>query len=218
MALTKVLTGGLAADAVDNTILKLDDDYALTGTVTGAGSFQKVSSSTSTTTGISSLVIALPTTTDFSNLKLILRGIKCESVVSNHWGMRFRNVGGSIITSTSYSFIQNYSYSNDSDNGTVPWNDLNATSIFFGGYVGDGSDDSEMASWEIDIQQSAATDRYTRGFVRKGLEKRHNDTYHYGAVGSFYVSSNNALDQIEIFAHTTPNFTTYGYALYKMML
>ena len=35
MALTKVLTGGLALDAVDNTILKLDDDYALTGTVTG---------------------------------------------------------------------------------------------------------------------------------------------------------------------------------------
>jgi hypothetical protein len=35
MALTKVLTGGIALDAVDNTILKLDDDYALTGTVTG---------------------------------------------------------------------------------------------------------------------------------------------------------------------------------------
>jgi hypothetical protein len=37
MALTKVNTGGLALDAVDNTILKLDDDYALTGAVTGAG-------------------------------------------------------------------------------------------------------------------------------------------------------------------------------------
>jgi len=37
MALTKVRTGGITADAVDNTILKLDDNYALTGTVTGAG-------------------------------------------------------------------------------------------------------------------------------------------------------------------------------------
>ena len=37
MALTKVLTGGLALDAVDNTILKLDDDYALTGAISGAG-------------------------------------------------------------------------------------------------------------------------------------------------------------------------------------
>ena len=36
MALTTVLTGGLAADSVDNTILKLDDDYALTGAITGA--------------------------------------------------------------------------------------------------------------------------------------------------------------------------------------
>ena len=35
MALTKVRTGGITADAVDNTILKLDDNYALTGTVTG---------------------------------------------------------------------------------------------------------------------------------------------------------------------------------------
>ena len=35
MALTKVLTGGLALDAVDNTILKLDDDYALTGVLDG---------------------------------------------------------------------------------------------------------------------------------------------------------------------------------------
>ena len=42
MALTKVLTGGLAADSVDNTILKLDDDYALTGAVTGAGSVVQV--------------------------------------------------------------------------------------------------------------------------------------------------------------------------------
>jgi len=35
MALTKVLTGGIALDAVDNTILKLDDDYALTGVIDG---------------------------------------------------------------------------------------------------------------------------------------------------------------------------------------
>ncbi len=37
MALTQVLTGGIKADAVDNTILKLDDNFAFTGTVSGAG-------------------------------------------------------------------------------------------------------------------------------------------------------------------------------------
>ena len=35
MALTKVRTGGITADAVDNTILKLDDNFAFTGTITG---------------------------------------------------------------------------------------------------------------------------------------------------------------------------------------
>lgn len=37
MALTKVRTGGITADAVDNTILDLADDFAFTGTVTGTG-------------------------------------------------------------------------------------------------------------------------------------------------------------------------------------
>ena len=36
MALTKVRTGGIATDAVDNTILKLDDNFSFTGTITGA--------------------------------------------------------------------------------------------------------------------------------------------------------------------------------------
>jgi len=46
MALTKVLTGGLAADSVDNTILKLDDNYALTGTVTGSGGMELLQTQT----------------------------------------------------------------------------------------------------------------------------------------------------------------------------
>jgi len=44
MALTKVLTGGIADDAIGNTKLALDANYAFTGTVTGAG----VSTATST--------------------------------------------------------------------------------------------------------------------------------------------------------------------------
>ena len=38
MALIKVKTGGLTADSVNNTILDLTDDFAFTGTITGAGS------------------------------------------------------------------------------------------------------------------------------------------------------------------------------------
>jgi hypothetical protein len=38
MALSKINTGGLAADAVDNTILDLADDFAFTGAISGVAS------------------------------------------------------------------------------------------------------------------------------------------------------------------------------------
>tara|TARA_R100000005_G_C4949831_1_gene170810 strand:- start:511 stop:1017 length:507 start_codon:yes stop_codon:yes gene_type:complete len=59
MALTKVNTGGIAADAVDNTILKLDDNYAFTGTVTGAGPATEEGSWTPSLTGVSSHSVAV---------------------------------------------------------------------------------------------------------------------------------------------------------------
>lgn len=48
MALSKINTGGLAANAVDNTILDLAGDYAFTGTISGAGSMALVHSETAT--------------------------------------------------------------------------------------------------------------------------------------------------------------------------
>tara|TARA_E500000178_G_C16605417_1_gene566602 strand:- start:3 stop:623 length:621 start_codon:yes stop_codon:yes gene_type:complete len=42
MALSKINTGGLAADAVDNTILDLADNFAFTGAVTGVGKILQV--------------------------------------------------------------------------------------------------------------------------------------------------------------------------------
>tara|TARA_R110002074_G_scaffold153016_1_gene307727 strand:+ start:256 stop:912 length:657 start_codon:yes stop_codon:yes gene_type:complete len=217
MALTKVNTGGLALDAVDNTILKLDDDYALTGTVSGTGAFQKVSSSSTTQTGLSSLLIALPTTTDFTSLKLILIGLKAQSAATQFWGVRFSS-SSSVVTSTSYNYMLTKNYSNDSAGGITYDNDLNANEIRCGsGHCGDGSDDSEMTSLEIDIHHSATNGRYTRGFLNRSLEKRHNDTYHYGNDGSFYLASGNVIDGIQIRLTTGNVFTTYGYSLYKTL-
>jgi len=60
MALSKIDTAGLAADAVDNTILDLTSNFAFTGTITGAGGYTqgtKVSPTSGTTvdfTGIPS--------------------------------------------------------------------------------------------------------------------------------------------------------------------
>ena len=48
MALSKIDTAGLAASAVDNTILDLAANYAFTGTVSGAGSMALVHSETAT--------------------------------------------------------------------------------------------------------------------------------------------------------------------------
>tara|TARA_B100000965_G_C19522240_1_gene727090 strand:- start:190 stop:864 length:675 start_codon:yes stop_codon:yes gene_type:complete len=207
----------IAANAVGSSEIDLTASYAFTGTVTGAGSMEKVSSSSTTGTGLSSVQIDLPTTTDFVALKLILRGLKCESATNSYWGIRFRSSGGSYITSTSYSYLFAQCYSNDSSNSTSYFHDINGTEVLVGGYTGDGSDDAEMTAIEIDLHNSQTSGRYTRGFLHSGIEKRHNDTYHYDHDGSFYVSTTNVLDQIQIRVNTDAAFTSYGYALYKVL-
>ena len=198
--------------------INLADTFAFTGTVSGAGAMQLVSSSTATQTGLSSLEISLPTTDDFLALKLIVRGLKCNSTSNNHWRFRFRQQGGSVITSASYNYLMTSVYSNDSSQDSVYQSDLNAGEIQFSGYAGDGSDDSEMTSMEIDIHNSATSGRYTRGFAKKSVEKRHTDTYHYSNTGSYQVANNSVLDLIQIEVNANPTFTTYGYALYKVMV
>ena len=198
--------------------INLADTFAFTGTVSGAGAMQLVSSSTATQTGLSSLEISLPTTNDFLSLKLIVRGLKCQQTSNNHWRFRFRPQGGSVITSASYNYLMTNVYSNDSSQDSDYQTDLNSGEIQFSGYAGDGSDDSEMTSMEIDIHNSATSGRYTRGFCKKTVEKRHTDTYHYHNTGSFQVASSAVLDLIQIEVNANPPFTTYGYALYKVMV
>ena len=62
MALTKVRTGGITADAVDNTILDLTDDFAFTGTVSGTPTGMDMLLANTTTSPASSV--------DFSNTYL----------------------------------------------------------------------------------------------------------------------------------------------------
>ena len=197
--------------------INLADTFAFTGTITGAGDMQKVSSSTATQTGLTNLQISLPTTDDFIALKLILRGLKCQSAVNAYWSFRFRSSGGSIITSTSYNYLWNNLHHNDSSAGEGISADLNTNEIIFAGYVGDGTDDSEMTSIEIDIHNSATNGRYTRGFAHKSIEKRHTDTYHYDMTGSWSLTSNNVVDLIQIKVNNDAAFTSYGHALYKVM-
>tara|TARA_B100000989_G_scaffold220664_1_gene168434 strand:+ start:2291 stop:2917 length:627 start_codon:yes stop_codon:yes gene_type:complete len=208
----------MALSKIQSESINLADTFAFTGTVSGAGDMQKVSSSTATQTGLSNLQITLPTTNDFMALKLILIGLKAQSAATQFWGVRFLS-GGSVQTSTSYNYLLTKNYSNDSNHGTTYDHDLNGNEMIFGtGHCGDGSDDSEMTSAEIDIHHSATAGRYTRGFLNRTMEKRHDDTYHYGNDGSFMFASSNVLDGIQIRLTTGNTFTSYGHALYKVMV
>ena len=60
MALTKVQTGGLAADSVDNTILDVAGNYAFTGTVTGAGLSSPIGNSVTVTSEGGAATTSLP--------------------------------------------------------------------------------------------------------------------------------------------------------------
>ena len=206
----------MALSKIQSESINLADTFAFTGTVSGAGSVELVSSSTATQTGLSNLQISLPTTDDFISLKLILRGLKCESATNSYWSFRFRNSGGSIITSTSYNYLWNNLHTNDSSAGEGISSDLNTNDIIFAGFVGDGTDDSEMTSIEIDIHNSATSGRYTRGFAHKSIEKRHTDTYHYDMNGSWSLTSSSVMDLIQIRVNTDAAFTSYGHALYKV--
>ena len=217
----KIRGTGLDSDTISldgSGNITMPKNVTFNGTVTGDNaSMVKVASSSATVTGLSSLEIDLPTSTDFLALKLIVRGLKCNSVSSNHWRFRFRQSGGSVITSTSYNYMFSHNYTNDSSHGATYNHDLNKNEIQFGGYAGDGTDDSEMTSMEFDIHNSATNGRYTRGFARKSIEKRHNDTYHYENNGSWSVATNSVLDRIQIEVNANPTFTSYGYALYKVL-
>ena len=73
MALSKIDTAGLAADAVDNTILDLAGNYAFTGTVTGAGAAGYTKTAQTTTNGAATYSISsIPSGTS----ELILFGEK----------------------------------------------------------------------------------------------------------------------------------------------
>ena len=105
------VTGKLGASSIN-----LADTFAFTGTVTGVGNFQKVSSVASDATGIGTLEIDLPTTTDFAVLQLHLLGLRCESGVDQYWALQLRQDSNDtyLTGSNEYTNMHNNTYSNKS--------------------------------------------------------------------------------------------------------
>ena len=211
------VTGKLGASSIN-----LADTFAFTGTVTGAGNFQKVSSVESDATGLAMLEIDIPTTTDFAALQLHLLGLRCESGADQYWGLQLRQDSNDtyLTGSNEYTNLHANAYNNNSSQGVTAAGSVvgNNYVMFKEGFAGDGSDETEATAAIIEIYKNADSTRATRGFFRFGVEKRHTDEWHYASVGSFVTASTVVTDRVKIFLHSGANFTHRGYALYKLTI
>lgn len=212
----KIATG-IASSKLTGALPALDG-----GSLTNIGDFKKVSSSTTTSAGITQYEVALPTTSDFAYLELHMLGLKSTTSSNTYWSARMREEGqsGALATSTSYRYLGAYPYSNNSGSGVSPQGDIdgNDFALMTGGFSGDGSDDFEMTTFKLQLYNTNNTTRFTRCKYMNTIEKRHNDAYHYETCGSFVVNSANKLDRIYILTNSVTTFTSYGYALYKVLV
>jgi len=215
MALTKVQAEGV----------NLADTFAFTGTVSGAGSLQKVSGTTSTgtaqATDLTALTIDLPVTTDFEYLKLILR-LRAETTSEGHWHMLVRNdaTNAYLTGSTDYIHVMIGGYINTtaSASGTQMVGDTNGIDyIRFGqGFTGDGSEEEELCYLDIDIYNNVGTDRGPRFYGRRQAENRSTDEWTYADITTGIVMSNIQVDQIKFLKSDGGEFSNFGHTLYKV--
>ena len=222
IAANAVTSAKIPANAIGNSELDLAADYALTGTVSGAGggNMELVSKVTSVTTDLTALVISLPETTDFEYLKLIIN-LKSETGTSGRWKMVVRNTADNAFDtgSTDYRYMYTYNYNNGSGAGNAQKGDVNGASYieFNEANAGDGSDDFETFHLVLDMYHTVGTSKFPRFNWQHGMEKRHNDAYTYNSTGSAMCSTAIGLDQIKLNKNDGSEFTNQGYTLYKVI-
>ena len=108
MALSKIDTSGLAADAVDNTILDLAGNYAFTGTITGAGAAGYTKTAQTTTNGAATYTISSIAS---GTSELILFGNQVDRGTSTSTAVvRLGDSGG--LEDSGYTHSVAYSYEN----------------------------------------------------------------------------------------------------------
>ena len=220
IAADAVTSAKIPANAIGSSELDLTADYTFTGSVSGAGAMEKVSSSSATVAGITQVEITLPTTGDFNHLVLYMKGVRSTTASNTYWAGRVRELGesGAVAGATDYRYLGEYAYSNNSGSGVSPVGDVdgNNFALFTGGFVGDGSDDFEMSTFKFEFYNTNETTMYTRCKFQNTIEKRHNDAYHYEGMGSFVVAKTAKMDRFYFLTNSVTAFTSYGYALYKV--
>jgi len=160
MALTTLPTAALANDAVDNTKLDLADNYAFTGTVTGAGNLTKLVETTADNDATVSFDGFFSSTYD--NYIIYISEVTAETG-GQHLYTRFRRSNADITTSN-YVHVTDGVFRNVSAT-TTTGNSYNAGQGNFGRIAGSqNSSDTASASgtWEIQIPRPLNTTGYKR--------------------------------------------------------
>jgi len=135
MALTKVRTGGLTADSVDNTILDLADDFAFTGTVSGSG--LDLIETQNITSAVSEVIFSNKISTTYKDY--IVKGTYVNNT-NNNLRFTLRQSGTEITNTSVYQSAHadragSSEYSGNGQNGTYSYAFMPMVNLNYGGTV-----------------------------------------------------------------------------------
>lgn len=171
-----VTTAKIADDAVDNTKLDLTDDFAFTGTISGAGGLIKLQTTTidsavaSVTIGSSSL---FSSTYDF----YIIRGRMRPATSGSHGYVRVRTSAG-VKSGSDYQYSRMWQYAGSATVNT----DNSTTDTKFTNVLGQSLHSTHGCVFEIFISQPNNTSVYKPiSFRTIGLDTTPNSAHHTSA-------------------------------------
>jgi hypothetical protein len=207
MALTQVLTGGIKADAVDNTILKLDDNFAFTGTITGTQGLvllQTVTASDDATVTVGSSSL-FTTTYKVYQLHVINAHPATDS-------QEFRcrvSKGGSVLSADyEYSRNQHIHSSSFSNRGSNSDDHVNLAESL-------GNANDECHNMVLTIYNPAETTfKKIVNFYSGGLDLSPNIANNNGVFG--HEGNSAAIDGIQFF-YASGNVSTGTFKLYGVL-
>ena len=183
---------------------------------------QKVAASNTAQTNITSLVLDLPTTTDFLVLKLYLYGVRHKSNVDNRWAIQLRQQSNSTyFTSSNYAGQGMNPYSNNT--GTAGESNYLFTSQNHGWLTqSHHPGQANNAGWdehafEMTIYGTNNDTNWTRTTHHTSLEYS-NNAHYYMSVGSMALQNVALIDQLKFLTTTNSAFDLRSYGLYKIMV
>jgi len=207
MALTKVRTGGITADAVDNTILKLDDNFAFTGTITGTQGLvllQTVTASDDATLTIGSSSLF---TTTYKVYQIF--GINVHPVND---GPEFRcrvSTGGSVQTASAYEYSRRQTIHS---NSTITNRGSNSDAIVnLAESLGNGTNECHNILMTL-YNPTETTFTKNINFMSAGRDLSPNTALNTGAFS--FEGNENAIDGVQFFMNSgnieSGTFKLYG--------